>query len=247
MNTLVRGQKLPVFSGAGLPGLELAARDRRRRAGAARRAVRRRLRGHRHHRSGRPAASSSASRPAERWRAACSTSTRRGDPADRAAAGAAAGAGPGRVPGVRARHARAGGAGRRHQLLRGAARARGRARGDSRPPRLSRLHVHRPRHDLRARRRAARPRRARSPSCRSSRCPTTTSPIPIPDLTGYITEGQLVLTRELHRRGVFPPIDVLPSLSRLMNAGIGADARSPSTAAGPTSCTPSTRRAARRA
>jgi len=44
---------------------------------------------------------------------------------------------------------------------------------------------------------------------------------PIPDLTGYITEGQLVLGRELHRRGVAPPIDVLPSLSRLMNAGIG--------------------------
>jgi V/A-type H+-transporting ATPase subunit B len=45
---------------------------------------------------------------------------------------------------------------------------------------------------------------------------------PIPDLTGYITEGQVVLSRELHRGGVFPPIDVLPSLSRLMNAGIGA-------------------------
>jgi len=44
---------------------------------------------------------------------------------------------------------------------------------------------------------------------------------PIPDLTGYITEGQVVLSRELHRRGIFPPIDVLPSLSRLMNAGIG--------------------------
>jgi V/A-type H+-transporting ATPase subunit B len=44
---------------------------------------------------------------------------------------------------------------------------------------------------------------------------------PIPDLTGYITEGQIVLSRELQRRGVFPPIDVLPSLSRLMNAGIG--------------------------
>jgi len=46
---------------------------------------------------------------------------------------------------------------------------------------------------------------------------------PIPDLTGYITEGQVVLSRELQRRGVFPPIDVLPSLSRLMNAGIGAE------------------------
>ncbi len=44
---------------------------------------------------------------------------------------------------------------------------------------------------------------------------------PIPDLTGYITEGQIVLSRELHRKGVEPPIDVLPSLSRLMNAGIG--------------------------
>ncbi len=45
---------------------------------------------------------------------------------------------------------------------------------------------------------------------------------PIPDLTGYITEGQIVLSRELHRRGAYPPIDVLPSLSRLMNLGIGA-------------------------
>lgn len=44
---------------------------------------------------------------------------------------------------------------------------------------------------------------------------------PIPDLTGYITEGQLVLSRQLHRRGLFPPHDVLPSLSRLMNLGIG--------------------------
>jgi V/A-type H+-transporting ATPase subunit B len=44
---------------------------------------------------------------------------------------------------------------------------------------------------------------------------------PIPDLTGYITEGQIVLSRELDRRGIFPPIDVLPSLSRVMNAGIG--------------------------
>ncbi|HKN64225.1 MAG TPA: V-type ATP synthase subunit B [Gaiellaceae bacterium] len=44
---------------------------------------------------------------------------------------------------------------------------------------------------------------------------------PIPDLTGYITEGQIVLSRELDRRGITPPIDVLPSLSRLMNAGIG--------------------------
>ena len=44
---------------------------------------------------------------------------------------------------------------------------------------------------------------------------------PIPDLTGYITEGQIVLSRDLHRKNVYPPIDVLPSLSRLMNLGIG--------------------------
>jgi V/A-type H+-transporting ATPase subunit B len=45
---------------------------------------------------------------------------------------------------------------------------------------------------------------------------------PIPDLTGYITEGQIVLSRELHQQGLFPPVDVLPSLSRLMQKGIGA-------------------------
>ena len=45
---------------------------------------------------------------------------------------------------------------------------------------------------------------------------------PIPDLTGYVTEGQIVLDRELDRRGIYPPIAVLPSLSRLMNDGIGA-------------------------
>ncbi|MBI4666306.1 MAG: V-type ATP synthase subunit B [Nitrospinae bacterium] len=45
---------------------------------------------------------------------------------------------------------------------------------------------------------------------------------PVPDLTGYITEGQIVLDRGLSRKGVFPPINVLPSLSRLMDHGIGA-------------------------
>jgi len=44
---------------------------------------------------------------------------------------------------------------------------------------------------------------------------------PIPDLTGYITEGQIILSRDLHRRGLKPPIDVLPSLSRLKDKGIG--------------------------
>ena len=44
---------------------------------------------------------------------------------------------------------------------------------------------------------------------------------PIPDLTGYITEGQIILSRDLYRKGVMPPIDVLPSLSRLKDKGIG--------------------------
>jgi V/A-type H+-transporting ATPase subunit B len=46
---------------------------------------------------------------------------------------------------------------------------------------------------------------------------------PIPDLTGYITEGQIFLSRDLHRKGIYPPIDVLPSLSRLIDRGIGKD------------------------
>ncbi|MGN0796002.1 MAG: V-type ATP synthase subunit B, partial [Christensenellales bacterium] len=45
---------------------------------------------------------------------------------------------------------------------------------------------------------------------------------PIPDLTGYITEGQIILSRELHKKGLTPPIDVMPSLSRLKDKGIGA-------------------------
>ncbi len=43
---------------------------------------------------------------------------------------------------------------------------------------------------------------------------------PIPDLTGYITEGQIVLDKILNQKGIYPPINVLPSLSRLMNKGV---------------------------
>ena len=46
---------------------------------------------------------------------------------------------------------------------------------------------------------------------------------PIPDLTGYITEGQIVLSRDIHRKNIYPPTNVLPSLSRLMKNGIGPD------------------------
>jgi len=52
---------------------------------------------------------------------------------------------------------------------------------------------------------------------------TTLSDIthPIPDLTGYITEGQIFIDRQLHNKGIYPPINVLPSLSRLMKSAIG--------------------------
>ncbi len=46
---------------------------------------------------------------------------------------------------------------------------------------------------------------------------------PIPDLTGYITEGQIIMGREIHNKGIYPPVDVLPSLSRLKEKGIGPD------------------------
>ena len=51
--------------------------------------------------------------------------------------------------------------------------------------------------------------------------PGSVTQIPIPDLTGYITEGQIVLDRQLHGQAIYPPINVLPSLSRLMKDGIG--------------------------
>ena len=44
---------------------------------------------------------------------------------------------------------------------------------------------------------------------------------PIPDLTGYITEGQVIISRPIHTQGIYPPVDVLPSLSRLKDKGIG--------------------------
>ncbi len=68
-------------------------------------------------------------------------------------------------------------------------------------------------------------------SCRAANGSVTQIPIltmpnddithPIPDLTGYITEGQIVLDRQLHGQAIYPPINVLPSLSRLMKDGIG--------------------------
>ncbi len=66
---------------------------------------------------------------------------------------------------------------------------------------------------------------------------------PIPDLTGYITEGQIVASRDLHRQGIYPPIAVERSLSRLMDRASDPDAPGRTTRPCPTSCTPRTRRA----
>ena len=52
-------------------------------------------------------------------------------------------------------------------------------------------------------------------------CPLPDITHPIPDLTGYITEGQIFVDRQLHNRQIYPPINVLPSLSRLMKSAIG--------------------------
>ncbi len=72
---------------------------------------------------------------------------------------------------------------------------------------------------------------------------------PIPDLTGYITEGQIVLSRDLDRRAIYPPIDVLPSLSRLMKDGTGGKYThpGPSGAVEPALCRVRARRAGARA
>ncbi len=72
-------------------------------------------------------------------------------------------------------------------------------------------------------------RAGRSPGCKGSitMIPILTMPEddkthPIPDLTGYITEGQIILSRDLYRKSILPPVDVLPSLSRLKDKGVGA-------------------------
>lgn len=69
---------------------------------------------------------------------------------------------------------------------------------------------------------------------------------PIPDLTGYITEGQIVLDRNLHGQAVYPPISILPSLSRLMKDGIGKDTREKIIRILQTSYSPLMRRSERR-
>lgn len=95
-----------------------------------------------------------------------------------------------------------------------------RTQGSAGPPRLPRLPVHRPGQYLRA----GGPRDRQKGSI--TQIPILTMPEddkthPIPDLTGYIPKGRSSLSRELYRKGVQPPIDVMPSLSRLKDKGIG--------------------------
>merc|ERR1739844_216572 len=61
---------------------------------------------------------------------------------------------------------------------------------------------------------------------------------PIPDLTGYITEGQIYVDRQLHNRQIYPPINVLPSLSRLMKSAIGEDVQAMKAVVGEEALTP---------
>ena len=89
--------------------------------------------------------------------------------------------------------------------------------------------------------RITRQRRARSRSCPILTMPADDISHPIPDLTGYITEGQIVLDRDLDRRGIYPPINVLPSLSRLMKDGTGAATPTPTTRRSRASSSPPTR------
>ena len=158
LHTLVRGQKLPVFSGYGLPGLELATRIAQARARPRlRRGLRRRLRRDRRDRPG------GRVRPRPLRRGSRARAVRRLHQPRRRARGRAAHLPPRRadrrgVPRLRARPARARRPRRHDQLLRGAARGGRRPRRGAGPPRLPRLHVLRPRLAVRTRR--AHPRRA---------------------------------------------------------------------------------------
>ena len=219
--TFVRGQKLPIFSGAGLPANALAARIAAQTRApdddtevvvvfAAMGVTRREAAFFRGEFMSTGAASSSIL-----------LLNLADDPTIETAADAPGRADHGRVPGLRAGPARPRRDDRHDRLLRGAPGDLGRARGDARPTRLPRLHVHRPGLALRTGRPSPRRQRIADPADDLT-MPDDDITHPIPDLTGYITEGQIVLSRDLDRQGVAPPIDVLPSLSRLMNAGIGA-------------------------
>ena len=110
---------------------------------------------------------------------------------------------------------------RHDQLLRGAARGLGEPRRDPEPQGLSRATCTRTWPALYERAGCIRGRPGTLTQLSILTMPADDIGHPIPDLTGYITEGQIVLDRELDRRGIYPPVNVLPSLSRLMKDGTG--------------------------
>ena len=167
LNPLVRGQKLPIFSGAGPAPRPPGRADRPPGPGAEdRRGLRRGVRRHGHHLRGVRLLHQRL--PQDRGHQPGGAVHQPGRPAaDREDRDAAHGADLRRVPGLRAGHARPGHPDRHDQLLRGAARDLRGPQGGALPPRLPGLHVHGPVHDLRARRAASGARRAPSPRCRS--------------------------------------------------------------------------------
>ena len=220
LNTLVRGQKLPIFSGSGLPHAALAAQIARQAKvlgdDAGNFAVVFAAIGItfeesdffvQEFRRTAPSTDGAVHQPGQRPRRGAYRHTPHG-PHRRG------------VPGLREGYARAGHPHRYHQLRRGPPRGIGRQEGGAGPPGLSGLPVHQPGHHLRA------GRRQMGKKGSITLIPILTMPEddkthPIPDLTGYITEGQIILSRELFRKGINPPVDVLPSLSRLKDKGIG--------------------------
>ncbi len=220
LNTLVRGQKLPIFSGSGLPHAALAAQIARQARvlgdDAGNFAVvlcrhRHHLRGVRLLRAGVP--------PHRRHRPDGALH----QPGQRPGGGTHRHPPHGphrrRVPGLREGHARAGHHDRHHQLRRGP--ARGVRRQKEVPGRRGYGYLYTNLATL-----YERAGRQLGKSGSITLIPILTMPEddkthPIPDLTGYITEGQIILSRELYRKGVIPPVDVLPSLSRLKDKGVG--------------------------
>ena len=225
MNSLVRGQKLPLFSGGGLPhdrlAVEIAGHARLRRSRAA---------GDGTSRSSSPASacpttapssSAAASSRAARWSARRCSST---SPATRRTQRLLT---PRfaltrrRIPRLRRRQARAGDPHRHDQLLRGAARGVVVARARSRAARASPATCTRTSRRCSSAPAACAARKGTLTQLSILTMPADDIGHPIPDLTGYITEGQIVLSRDLDRRGIYPPVNVLPSLSRLMKDGTG--------------------------
>ena len=221
MNTLIRGQKLPIFSGSGLPHNRLAAQIIRQakiltsdepfvmvfrgHGGQVRRGavLHRRLRRQR--------------RPFERRH----VPVPRGRPLHRTHHHPALRAHGRGVPRLHLRHARPCRDDGHDQLLRIPARGLHHPRRESLPARDIRGYLY---SDLAS----LYERAGRIEGSRGSitQIPVLTMPSddishPVPDLTGYITEGQIVLDRELFQKGIYPPIAGLPSLSRLMKDGIG--------------------------